>query len=480
MATSTRGGSGAARVAAAAVAAALLASLGCVSEPVHPRPKRFRVVSGELAAQPPSTTRGAEHARGPRAVETAPAASGATPPATLQQDEPLHADVEPPDGGTAKSPFHRFEWNLVRNPDGSSTKLYYFRAQPSGPGAAAYVDLLKRFIPGFSGLAPDQDYWVKEKFLIDPRKENHESWRDAPVPGAPPKLVMGTGQVADLFMVTAPDDMLRQIDEFLAAVLAEVPQIEIETTIVEIAFSDELVTGITMQMQRGTPTDPNGSLLQSAAVKLAQDLVSGTFGQFQAIHGDTTVNALIEFLESTTDSQVLSAPKLAVLNGHRAIIDTGSETPFFTPTFSGSGVSTVTTQFKPTGISVVVTPFILTADTVQLEISVEVSAVTGFVTAAVSADASVENPLISRRNAHTVVNVPSGKTVMIGGLVTTDDIETEDKVPFLGDIPLLGYLFKRKTTTYRKAQVLFFVKPHIIENKFRTSKIYNPIKKLKH
>jgi type II secretory pathway component GspD/PulD (secretin) len=69
---------------------------------------------------------------------------------------------------------------------------------------------------------------------------------------------------------------------------------------------------------------------------------------------------------------------------------------------------------------------------------------------------------------------------MIGGLVTTDDIETEDKVPFLGDIPLLGYLFKRKTTTYRKAQVLFFVKPRIVEGKFRSSEIYDPMEELKH
>jgi type II secretory pathway component GspD/PulD (secretin) len=273
--------------------------------------------------------------------------------------------------------------------------------------------------------------------------------------------------------------MLRQIDEFLGSVLADVPQIEIETTIVEIAMSDELAVGITASVQKGTPTNPSGSLVQNVAVKLAQDLVSGAFGTFQAVHNDTTINALLELLESTTDSQVLSAPKLAVLNGNRAIIDTGTETPFFTPTFVGNGVGTITTQFKPTGISVVVTPFILTADMVQLEISVEVSAVTGFVTAAISADASIENPLISRRNAHTVVNVPSGKTVMIGGLVLTTDIESVDKVPLLGDIPLLGYLFKRKTTKMQKAQVLFFVKPHIVEGKFREGEIYDPSEELK-
>jgi type II secretory pathway component GspD/PulD (secretin) len=96
------------------------------------------------------------------------------------------------------------------------------------------------------------------------------------------------------------------------------------------------------------------------------------------------------------------------------------------------------------------------------------------VKAGIGSDAEVENPLIARRNAHTVVNVPSGKTVMIGGLVATEDIDTVEKVPWLGDIPLLGYLFKRQTSTYRKAQVLFFVKPHVVESKFREGEMYNP------
>src|SRR6185295_8850875 len=117
------------------------------------------------------------------------------------------------------------------------------------------------------------------------------------------------------------------------------------------------------------------------------------------------------------------------------VIDTGQETPIFQPQFNASGITQITTSFKPTGIAVVVTPFILTPGVVQLEISVEVSAVTGFVKAGVGSDAEVENPLIARRNAHTVVNVPSGKTVMIGGLVTTEDIDSVEKVPFLGDIP---------------------------------------------
>ena len=446
-------------VAVATLAAvASLATVACVQEQTQPLPRRFR-----FSQDPPSSslspTRGAEFAKGPRALES----KGAAPKA---QDDTLRADVPAEPLATNPSPFHRFEWNLIRNADGTLTKLYYFRAQPAGPGAATYVDLLKRFIPGFAGLAPDQDYWVKDKFLIDPRKENHDVWRQG-IDG----LAFGTGQVADLLMVTASEDMLRQIDEFMGAVVADVPQIEIETTIVEVAISDGLFTGIEFS---ATHIGGGNPLIDNVTVKLAQDLVSGTFGTFHAIQDEVAVNGLIEFLQTNTQSEILSSPKLAVLNGHRAVIDTGQETPIFQPQFSATGITQITTAFKPTGISVVVTPFILTADVVQLEISVQVSAVTGFVTAGVGSDAEVENPLIARRNAHTVVNVPSGKTVMIGGLVTTDDIETVDKVPLLGDIPLLGYLFKRETKTFRKAQVLFFVKPHIVENRFREAEMYDP------
>lgn len=458
-------------VRAVSIPCVLALATACVTERVAPRPRSFRVVEGSSAPTPVSPTRGAEFARGPRAFDATRTAA----PATKAPQDALRADVVPEQELPASSPFHRFEWNLIRNPDGTLTKLYYFRAQPNGPGAKAYVELLARFIPGFSGLAPDQDYWIKEKFLVDPRKESHDAWDQ----GGPAGLVLGNGQVADLFMVTASEDMLQQIDELLASLMADVPQVEIETTIVEIALDDSLSTGSTISFARGSADDPEEGLIQDVSVKLAQDLVRGTFGSFHAINDNIVVSGVLELLQSTTDAEVLSAPKLAVLNGHRAVIDTGSETPVFTPAFSSVGVQTINTTFKPTGISVVVTPFILAAGMVQLEISVEVSAVTGFVEAAVSSTASVENPLISRRNAHTVVNVPSGKTVMIGGLVTTDDIESVEKVPWLGDVPLLGHLFKRKTSTYRKAQVLFFVKPRILETKLREAEIYDPAEELR-
>jgi len=268
--------------------------------------------------------------------------------------------------------------------------------------------------------------------------------------------------------------LLRQLDAFLQSVIAEVPQIELEVTIVELALDDQLDTGISYTVTRGTEADPEGNLIDQGVVSLAQDLVRGTFGSFSSIHDEGVVNGLLQLLQSTTNSSVLSSPKLAVLNGHRAVVDTGFETPTFQPQFSASGITKITTSFEPTGIKVVVLPFILNDDNIQLEIAIEASNVTGFVTAGIGSGAEVQNPLIARRNAYTVVNVPSGKSVLIGGLVVNDEIDLVDKVPVLGDIPLLGYLFKRTTTTRRKAQVLFLVQPTISRDGFKPGALTDP------
>ncbi len=430
----------------------LVLSLGCVREVVPARPQKFRVrVEGET---PRSEIGGAEHARGPRPWNAPATVTADRENPVLVQETVQTSDSDVLAPGDGVSPF---EGNLIRNPDGTFTKFYFFRK--GNPGAARVVEsLLLRFLPEFAALKKDEDWWIIEDYVRDPRVPNPTQWKER---SSPYGLPFGSSWASDLLVVTASEDLLREIDEFLERVLGDAPQIEIEITIVEVALDDLLSYGTKLTFARGSATETESSLIDDVTVDLAQNLVDGVIGNFSAIHDDSTINGLIELLQQTRHSEVLSSPKLATLNGHRAVIDTGSETPFLSPTFSSSGITSIATQFKPTGIRIVVTPFILTSDMVQLEIAAEVSAVTGFVTTGIGGGAEVENPLISRRNAYTVVNVPSGKTVLLGGLVTNDDMESVDKVPLLGDLPLIGYLFKRRSTTHRKAQVLFFVKPKI-------------------
>ena len=387
--------------------------------------------------------------------------------AETDQDRDLRAQVGIR-AGEDLGPFHRFSWNRVEHDDGTVTQFYYFRA--GNPGVTNYVELLQRFVPGFSSLQSGQDYWTKPGFLVDPRKDDRGKWHQGSVTG----LASGAGASADLLIVTASHQLIDDVDQFLAATLAQIPQIEIEVTILEVAMEDDLRHGMRTAFTRGTESDPESNFLRSGAIELAEGLVEGTFGSFSAIQDETVIEGLVELLESTGSSNVLSAPKLAVLNGHRAVIDAGSKVPVFTPSFNAAGISAIKTAFKPTGIQVVVTPLVLSADMVQLDISVLVSAVTGFVSAGVGSGAEVENPLISKRNAHTVVNVPTGQTVLIGGLTTTDELESVKKVPVLGNIPLLGFLFKSKQKRDRRTQVLFLVKPKRLDPRYRDDVLFDP------
>ncbi len=431
-----------------------LVLLSCQTE-VRPPPRQYRAwveaLDGHQWSEP-EAFRGADKAAGPKALQ-----------------QTYEAQVLDSTATAHDSPFHRVEWNTIHNPSGTVTKLYYFRV--GQPGARVYLDLLKQFVPGFSGLQEGQDYWLEEKYTSDPRKKNDEVWRATGDFGLP----FGSGDVADLLMLTAPDELLERVDQFLDGVLQQTPQIEVEVTIVELAVDDDLRSGIQLNLLRGTADEPENNLFQSIVVNLAQDLVKGTFGSFSAIQDESVINGLIEFLQTNTESSVLSAPKLAVLNGHRAVIDAGSEIPVFTPKFNNvDTLRDISTQFKNTGTKVVIVPFLISQDMVQLEISIEASTVTGFVTAGVGSSSAVENPLISRRNAHTVVNVPSGKTVLIGGLSTSDDVESESRIPILGDIPLVGRLFQRRSSQSRRSQVMFMVKPSVVRQKDSSRVLFDP------
>jgi type II secretory pathway component GspD/PulD (secretin) len=148
---------------------------------------------------------------------------------------------------------------------------------------------------------------------------------------------------------------------------------------------------------------------------------------------------------------------MAVLNGHRAIIDTGTRQPVLQPVLGNNGnLTQVQVRFEDTGIKLVVTPYVLMDDIIQIDITAEVSFVSGFIE---TGQTGILNPIISERTASTVINVRDGQPFAIGGLKLTNKIERVTRIPLLGDIPVLGYLFKTESLTDRQSKVIFLVKP---------------------
>jgi type IV pilus assembly protein PilQ len=151
---------------------------------------------------------------------------------------------------------------------------------------------------------------------------------------------------------------------------------------------------------------------------------------------------------------VVSAPRVITANGKEAVIEQGTEIPYQESASSGA----TTTQFKKAVLSLKVTPQITPDDRLILDLTVSKDSVGQVLPSATGGSV----PSIDTRTITTQVLVNDGQTVVLGGILETERRDTVNKVPFLGDIPGLGYLFRSKAKTDNKDELLIFVTPKIL------------------
>jgi len=376
------------------------------------------------------------------------------------------------------SPFHRLGRNVIRGLDNSWSKIYTLKRERT-PGIVA---MLASQVPDFP-LEPNvvsppdappgrqMRYVIHENFYQD--ETGKLGMRDALI----------DKKVADLLVITAPPETLLFIDQFLERVLADLPQIELQVRVVEINLDDLLdwdtKLGVSKLVNPDLPfdsaTNPAAGQFGGGFPILDGNAATGygaSFGSFQptgsisgfllslqGVHDNWRVDSLLSLLQSIGASELISSPTVTVLNGHRAIINTGSKVPVFSATGLGNNAQ-ISTKFEDTGVRVEIIPFIVGEDVIRIDLSVDVSAVTGEVPFNLGGT-EVSTPVISTRDTGTTVHVHSGQVFAVGGLRSRESIETISKVPFLGDIPLLGWLFKSRSSRQRNTEILFFITPRI-------------------
>lgn len=203
------------------------------------------------------------------------------------------------------------------------------------------------------------------------------------------------------------------------------------------------------------------SLGQSVGAESLFGLASQTSGFFvRAVSDDWS--ATLRAIATKGKVEVLSRPSIMARNNQEAVIVVGSEVPFITNsrvTENGQTINTVT--YDNIGIILRVTPFITSEGTVEMIVAPEISNLTD---QTVPISDTVNSPVIAKRSAETVVVTPNGKTVVIGGLMETQRIDSVQKVPLLGDIPLLGMAFRRTVKSDQKKELMIFLTPTIVNN----------------
>ncbi len=202
---------------------------------------------------------------------------------------------------------------------------------------------------------------------------------------------------------------------------------------------------------------------------LAVGAVKGTF-TFKGTEY-LNVGALLRALQTDANVNVLSTPNILTTDNQKAEIMVGENVPFRTgqsQSAATGGSSILTTiERKDVGISLKLTPQITSEDNVRLEIYQEISSVVE------SATLNADGPTTSKRSASTTVVVKDHETMVIGGLIRDNATSSTRKVPLLGDIPILGWLFKFRTTKIEKTNLMIFITPYIIKNEADAAEVTN-------
>jgi general secretion pathway protein D len=205
------------------------------------------------------------------------------------------------------------------------------------------------------------------------------------------------------------------------------------------------------------------TILGTGAVAAAGAATGGTISILNTVN----VRGFLQLLMSLTDTNVLSTPQVLAADNQKAKIVVGENVPFPTGQAQGiTGGTLVTIERKDVGVTLELSPQVLEDDLIRLEIKQEISAIEAGTAQTIGTGTSSVpvGPTLTKRSMETTAIAKSGQTLVIGGLVRDNVLLTENKVPFFGDIPLIGWLFRSQSNQTQKLNLLVFLTPQLVKN----------------
>lgn len=181
-----------------------------------------------------------------------------------------------------------------------------------------------------------------------------------------------------------------------------------------------------------------------------------------------SLRLFLQILNTSTDANILSTPQLLAADNQRAKIVVGENRPFPTGQAQGiTGGTLVTIERKDVGVTLEITPQVLENGLIRLDVKQEITAIAESVAQTIGSGTSSipVGPTTTKRAMETITIVPDQQTVVLGGLVRDNVTINERKVPLLGDIPLLGWLFKSRSEQIEKVNLLVFLTPTVVRDR---------------
>lgn len=291
-------------------------------------------------------------------------------------------------------------------------------------------------------------------------------------PASPlPSLTITADKATNSLLVFGDKELMETMEAMIRELDVRRPQVYVEVLIMEMTLEKSLQLGVRWQAANTTDNGIVGAGVPDGTPKTMEGALADGSGSVLGIIGNqitfggqkfASFSGFIKANQQDQDLNVLANPQILTLNNQEAEINVSQVVPVSTRTVTNAQSQTTTEfEFKDVGIILKITPQITGGDKVRLLIKQESSSIAAKQTIANSNQQAITT---LKRSINTQVVVDNNATMAIGGLIQDTRVNTETKVPCLGDIPLLGWFFKSGSNELRKINLVVFIRPRIISS----------------
>lgn len=283
-------------------------------------------------------------------------------------------------------------------------------------------------------------------------------------------IIIQADENTNALVITAPPDVFRSLKGVISQLDVRRAQVLVEGVIAEVSHETSKELGVQWAIDGREANNAVGLINFSVGTPITAyanlDQPPNPIG-FNVGFGDLTgankIAALVSMLAGDSSTNILSTPSLMTLDNEEAEIIVGQNVPFVTGSYSNTGGGTTPTnpfntiQRQDVGLTLRIKPQINEGDAIKMDVVQEVSSI--------SPSSAASDIITNKRAIKTSVIVDDGQIIVLGGLIQDDLQETEQKVPGLGDIPLLGWLFRYQRSSKIKTNLMVFLHPSIVKDK---------------
>ena len=265
-----------------------------------------------------------------------------------------------------------------------------------------------------------------------------------------------SGGEQDILMITDIPSNFDLIDSIVKSLDVEGDQINIAVKFIETTLKHDETIGINWNLRETMYIPGGGEADTTTTIKLGHLKIPGETMSFATLTAPV-VSAMLDLLANDGDTKLLQEPQVTTMSNSSANIVVGTTIPVLVPQGEGSvfGSNPYTYEEQSINVSLNVLPRVNSQEVISMKIDAVVQAVVGYVGAE-------QRPMVSTRSTNTNVRVANGETLLIGGLIFDNDLESMSKMPLLGDLPFINKIFRYRNTEREQRELLIFITPTVI------------------